>query len=188
MALVMNARPFESTRDEAPAPGALSLRRVGGRAAGSYYLYVPVRRLRADLPLLVSVHGISRNAREHGRALSRLAERYGVALLSPLFARDFFPDFQRLGVDSGCRADVALDEMIDDASERLDRSLDQFALFGYSGGGQFAHRYALLRPERVAALAVASPGSRGPPSSADFPMACAPGERSRGCAVIWSAF
>lgn len=145
-------------RAAVPRAGALTLRRVHGDAALSYYLYVPAGGVRARVPVLVSVHGISRNAREHARVFSALAEDHGLVIVSPVFAEDFYPDFQRLGIDSGRHPDTALDAMVADAGALAGVDVGQFALFGYSGGAQFAHRYALTSPERVAALAVASAG------------------------------
>ena len=37
-------------------------------------------------------------------------------------------------------------------------AVDRFALFGYSGGGQFAHRFAYLHAQRLAALSIGAPG------------------------------
>lgn len=141
-----------------PRRGTLTLRRVHGDAALCYYLYVPESRPRAQAPVLASVHGISRNAREHGRAFAALAEQYGLVVVSPLFRKDFYPDFQRLGVDSGRYPDAALGAMFADVGALLGLDVGRVTLFGYSGGAQFAHRYALVNPGRVAALAVASAG------------------------------
>lgn len=141
-----------------PRRGTLTLRRVHGDAAHCYYLYVPESRLRAQAPVLASMHGISRNAREHGRAFAALAEQYGLVVVSPLFRKNFYPDFQRLGVDGGRHPDAALDTILADVGALLGVDVGRVTLFGYSGGGQFAHRYALVNPGRVAALAVASAG------------------------------
>jgi pimeloyl-ACP methyl ester carboxylesterase len=105
---------------------------------------------------LVSVHGISRNARDHARLLAPLAERYGTTVIAPIFDDAFYSDYQRLGRRGrGGRADLALNEILDDA---LGAANPPIRLFGYSGGGQFAHRYTLAYPDRVAALALAAPG------------------------------
>jgi pimeloyl-ACP methyl ester carboxylesterase len=141
-----------------PRRGTLTLRRVHGDAALCYYVYVPESRLRTQMPVLVSVHGISRNAREHGRAFAAFAEHYGLAIVLPLFTKDFYPDFQRLGIDGGRHPDTALDAMLADVGALLGIDAGRFTLFGYSGGAQFAHRYALVNPERVAALVLASAG------------------------------
>ncbi len=123
-----------------------------------YLLYVPTG-LRQDSPLLVSIHGISRNASEHVQLFTPLAERYGVALVAPLFTTSRFPDYQRLSCDAGVRhADVVIDRIVAEVSGLLGLSLERFHLFGYSGGGQFAHRYVMAHPEHVAAAVIAAAG------------------------------
>jgi pimeloyl-ACP methyl ester carboxylesterase len=109
--------------------------------------------------LLVSVHGISRNAREHARAFAGLAAHYGVSLVCPLFVPDVFPDYQRLGRDGlGARADEALEIVLEDFRRRSGQDTARFDLFGFSGGAQFAHRYALAQPRRIRRLALTAPG------------------------------
>ncbi len=48
-----------------------------------YFLYWP-KRAQVDAPILVTVHGISRNAFEQMTAFAELAERHGI-VLGPLF-------------------------------------------------------------------------------------------------------
>lgn len=136
-----------------------------------YFLYVPHDRDPAK-PLFVAIHGISRNAREHAELFSGLAERYGVALIAPLFDEQRFPDYQRLGRRGrGARADLMLERIVDECGELLGIDTKRFCLFGYSGGGQFAHRYALAHPHRVVAYAVAAAGWYTLPDPAQrFPM------------------
>ncbi len=123
-----------------------------------YWVTVP-HRPRPSYPLLVSVHGISRNAAEHAHALAPLAETLGVVVVAPLFDETGFPDYQRLGRRGrGMRADLALEAILEDCAERVPLLTDRFFLFGFSGGAQFAHRYALAYPHKVRALAVASAG------------------------------
>jgi pimeloyl-ACP methyl ester carboxylesterase len=132
------------------------LRSVGADTRQRYYQYIPAR---GAIPgrTLVSVHGISRNARDHARLLAPLAESYGTTLIAPYFDDDLFSDYQRLGRRGrGERADLALNEIVIDALGMP--APPKIRLFGYSGGGQFAHRYALAYPHRVAALALAAPG------------------------------
>lgn len=144
--------------------------RVVTDSAQFYYLYLP-RKTRAQAPLFVSVHGISRNARQHARLFAPLAERYGVVLVAPYFERVRFGDYQRLGrTGRGERADQMLDRILTEVGREVAVPTARIHLFGYSGGGQFAHRYAFAHPERVVSLAVGAagwytfpdPGSRYP--------------------------
>jgi poly(3-hydroxybutyrate) depolymerase len=134
-----------------------------------YYLFVPVDASR-DAPLLVTIHGISRNAREHAESFAPFAARHGFAVVAPLFDEDGYDDYQRLGRRGrGPRADAALEHLIDDLERRRVASREVF-LFGYSGGGQFVHRYVMAHPERVRAAIVASAGwYTFPDPSVDYP-------------------
>jgi poly(3-hydroxybutyrate) depolymerase len=111
-------------------------------------------------PLLVSVHGYTRQPLEHARAFLAHVQEAGFALLLPYFDESRHRRYQQLvHPRSGARADVALIRVL----ERLARcetcvDFERFALFGYSGGAQFAHRFALLHPARVAALGLGAAG------------------------------
>jgi len=138
--------------------GVVIRRRLRGFSGQVYYLYVP-RFAGKRPPLMVSVHGISRNARQHAELLSSMAERYGVVLLAPLFSKKRFPDYQRLGrLGRGPRSDLALDRIVGEVLNLTGADPSRLYLFGYSGGGQFVHRYAMAHPQRVAAVVVGAAG------------------------------
>ena len=119
-----------------------------------YFVALPSRAY-PYRPAVVSVHGISRNAREHAKLLGKLAHQHQVPILAPLFAERWFPDYQRLGAS---RADLALDRILADAQHRFGLNLNRPALFGYSGGAQFCHRYALKNPTRFSKLGLGAAG------------------------------
>ena len=138
--------------------GKVLKRRLGGCHGQVYYLYVP-RSAGKRPPLMVSIHGISRNARQHAKLLSSVAELYGVIVLAPLFSKKQFPDYQRLGrLRRGPRADLALDRVVGEVLYLTGADTDRLYLFGYSGGGQFAHRYTMAHPERVAGVVIGAAG------------------------------
>ncbi len=142
----------------APARGSLVFATLRDLPTQAYYRYLP-STLNRSTPLLVSVHGISRNAREHVRACVPLAERLGCALIAPLFSREFCRGYQQLGLNGGGRrADSLLDRIVQEVASTAHLDATRINLFGFSGGAQFAHRYALLHPQRVSRLAVASAG------------------------------
>lgn len=139
-------------------PGRVLGRRLGGAAGQKYYLYIP-KSAAERAPLLVAVHGISRNARQQAQLLASMAERYGVIVLAPLFGARQFPDYQRLGrLGRGPRADLALDRIVGEVLNLTGADSRRLYLFGYSGGGQFAHRYAMAHPERVAGVVIGAAG------------------------------
>ncbi len=108
-------------------------------------------------PLLVAVHGISRNAEAHARAFHETARRCGWTVMAPLFDATRYPDYQRLG-RRGRRADLGLLAALADLEARRGRPVRRFSLFGFSGGAQFAHRFALAWPHLVDVLLLAAAG------------------------------
>lgn len=121
-----------------------------------YYLYVPTH-VKNSVPLMVSVHGISRNARTHARCFAHFAEHYGVIILAPLFDKKSYPSYQRLGI-KGERPDIALQQMIKEVTSLTGVDNKNIYLFGYSGGGQFVHRFAMAYPHNIAAIAIGAAG------------------------------
>ncbi len=141
-----------------PRRKALSRRVLRVDTSQEYLLYVPSSR-RPEPPLVVSVHGVSRNADEHARLLSAYCDLYGAVLVAPLFSAAEHPDYQRLGrLGRGKRADVVLNLIVAEAATLTGASAERFHLFGFSGGAQFAHRYAMAHPHRIASAVVASAG------------------------------
>jgi len=132
----------------------------GGHGLPESFAFVPERRASgAGEPLVVAVHGVSREARQQIELLRPCAEAAGLALLAPLFDAETFADYQRLGRRSfGPRADLALIELIERFEERSARRFDRLLLVGYSGGAQFVHRFVMAHPERVAAAVCAAAG------------------------------
>lgn len=141
-----------------PPTRGIVLRHLKTDPGQVYYLYVPPG-IGPNAPVLVAVHGISRNAEEQARRFRRLARRYGVVLVAPLFPADRFADYQRLGLTGqGARSDQALQAILTEVRRRTGVAGDRIHLFGYSGGGQFVHRYAMAHPEQVAAVAIGAAG------------------------------
>ncbi|NCF10861.1 MAG: hypothetical protein GWP66_09315 [Gammaproteobacteria bacterium] len=138
--------------------GICTRRSVDATLPLDYFVYLPRSGIR-DGRVLVSVHGISRNAEEHVTGFAPLAEQYGAAIVAPLFPAAEYRRYQRLGTSvNESRADLAFDRMLDDAARLLEVDPWPLRLFGFSGGGQFAHRYALFYPRRVARQVLGAPG------------------------------
>lgn len=136
----------------------LSFHETPGPPLRQFFLYRPETEI-PGAPIVVSVHGIARNAAAHTYRLMEQAERYGVAVLSPLFEKQDYGQYQQLeDAKTGVRSDLALLDMIA-AAERLS-SADgaRILLFGFSGGAQFAHRFAMAHPDRVLSAVLAAAG------------------------------
>ncbi len=138
-------------------PGVITQRNLDG-VASDYYAYVP-RSGQRQGRVFVTVHGISRNATEHMEGFAAQAERYGAVMLAPHFPEEHFPRYQRIGASmSEGRADLAFDVMMRDAVEWLGIEPAPLHIFGFSGGAQFVHRYALFYPRQVAAMVLGAAG------------------------------
>lgn len=138
-----------------------------------YFLYVP-RQGGNTAKIFITVHGISRNVRQHAKEFAAYAERYGVVMIAPYFPADRFPDYQRLG-RKGNRADIVLNAIVAEVARLTGASSNKLYLFGYSGGAQFVHRYMFAYPERVARIVLGAPGWYTlPDSTLEFPIGIQP--------------
>ncbi len=150
--------PAGNTASGKPGQGRLTTHVLEDRPGQRYLLYRPAG-MHAHSPLVIVVHGISRNGREQVESFRREAERHDAVLLAPLFTRPEFRDFQRLGRRGrGVRADLALLDMIQAVRRMTGIAASPGFLFGYSGGGQFVHRFAMAWPDQVARIAVGAAG------------------------------
>lgn len=155
----MLAPTLPRTQPNSPPERKRLLRRVLRSDPGQEYLvYVP-RSAGKRAPLFVCIHGVSRNADQQARLLSAYADIYGTVLVAPIFSREQYPDFQRLGrIGRSKRADLLLNQVVADAAAMTGASAERIHLFGFSGGAQFAHRYFMAHPHRVAAAVIAASG------------------------------
>ncbi len=138
---------------------ALHFIAAGGSEAVSLLLYRP-ETLAPRAPVLVCVHGYTRQPLDHLQAFAPAAASAGFALLLPLF-RDSGPHrmYQQLQHPRrGTRSDLALLQAIDLLADSHALDARRIHLFGYSGGAQFVHRLALLHPHRVASLGIGAAG------------------------------
>ncbi|MGV2872805.1 hypothetical protein [Colwellia sp. E150_009] len=132
----------------------------------SYTTYVPAHIAHTNNmrnKLLVVIHGSGRNNQLIRDRFISFADRYGYILLSPLFPcgitdsedRDSYKYFMTDKV----QYDQVLLAMIDEISDRLHLKIDNYFMFGFSGGAHFAHRFFYLHPDKISYLIIASPGS-----------------------------
>ena len=130
----------------------------------SYLMYVPERREGdpARYPLIVVQHGTGRTAEVYRDAFAPFAEKHRAVVLAPLFPAgiddpDDLHNFKFIEYH-GIRFDLLLLEMIEEAARRVPLHTEKFLLHGFSGGGQFTHRFLYLHPERLHAASVGAPG------------------------------
>ncbi|WP_417843442.1 hypothetical protein [Thalassospira sp.] len=114
-------------------------------------------------PLVVLIHGSMRNAYELRDQFVDFAEARQCALLAPLFpcgieGLDDFNNYKHLRYGDVAYDTVLLD-MIDEVSGIFRLNSEKFMMHGFSGGGQFAHRFLLRHPDRLSAISIAAPGT-----------------------------
>lgn len=130
----------------------------------SYSLFVPedVRDDEVPLSLWVFVHGTGRQFEVYLDTYAELARQHRAVVMTPLFpagvpAPDDVYNYQAIE-HGGTRFDQVLLGMIDEVAHRWNVDASTFFLHGFSGGGQFALRFAMLHPDRLSALSVGAPG------------------------------
>jgi len=129
----------------------------------SYCLYVPPPVEGAAPDLAVVMHGTGRAFMAYRDAFADFGRWNNCAILCPLFPVGVRGDGNRDGFKYMQEADIRYDEVllsiVDEVGERYGFDVSRFALFGYSGGGHFANRFFLLRPQRLWAVSIGAPGS-----------------------------
>lgn len=139
--------------------GQLLRRTLRTDPLSEYLAYLPTTGA-ADTPVLVSVHGISRNSWiKQAEVLVPTCERHGVTLLAPGFNAQQYADYQRLGrTGRGRRADLFLHHCLAELNIMTGVDTTHIRLFGHSGGAQFTHRYLMAYPHRVDSAVVSAAG------------------------------
>ena len=136
-----------------------------GDARFSYCLYVPPGFATAATPpeLIVAMHGTGRSFLEYRNAFAEFGRWNNCLILAPLFPVGVRGDGNRDGFKYMAEGDIRYDRvllaMVDEIGEKYGRRFERFALFGYSGGGHFAHRVLMLHPDRLWAASIGAPGS-----------------------------
>ena len=130
----------------------------------------------AERPPLVATHGIRRDAEEQAALLSSRAAELGRPVIAPHFDQTSWPYYQQV-VREG-RADQALLRLMRALKDEGVWLTATFDLAGFSGGGQFAHRFAMLHPETINRLTVVAAGWYTFPDDTLFPygLASRPGQ------------
>lgn len=131
----------------------------------SYCAYVPLDYEEdgaARYPLVVVVHGTLRDATSSRDAFAAFAEAHSCIVLAPLFPAGITGPADvssyKMMVPCPIRYDLALLAMVEEIGSRYRLAGPRFSLFGFSGGGHFAHRFFYLHPQRLQAVSIGAPG------------------------------
>ncbi len=109
-----------------------------------------------DAPPVVVVHGIQRQVRAMADLLSRRAAETDRTVILPHFDTTHWPRYQRAACPN--RADIALLSLMRHLTREGRVAKGRFDLSGFSGGAQFAHRFAWIYPDSVGRLSLTAPG------------------------------
>lgn len=155
------SRAWEPTKERVANEslvGRIHKKKSSGGMDLGYYWFTSSQP-RPELPLFVAVHGIARRAHDQAKLFAPFVEAIGGILVAPVFSRKYFSGYQRLGFDDqDVRSDLAFQRLIKKFSHDLGIPNQPVVMFGYSGGGQFVHRYAMAYPRQVKRMAIAAPG------------------------------
>lgn len=130
-----------------------------------YCLYVPPSvGTGAKVDLIVAVHGTARTSFLDFRdGFAEFGRWNNCVILCPLFPIGVCGDGARSGykymIEGDIRYDLVLLDMIEEVAEKYAQDWHKFALFGFSGGGHFTHRFSILHPQRLWAASIGAPGS-----------------------------
>lgn len=130
-----------------------------------YCLYMPPQAADGGkVDLLVAVHGTGRTSFLDFRdGFSAFGRWNRCAVLCPVFPIGVRGDGERSGykymIEGDIRYDRVLLDMVAETAAKYGQDWSRFAMFGFSGGGHFTHRFAILHPERLWAASIGAPGS-----------------------------
>ncbi|MUG71041.1 alpha/beta hydrolase [Paenibacillus validus] len=131
----------------------------------SYCTYIPAnygQPHHAAYRLAVIVHGTGRTAQHYRDLFADFAEETNTIILAPLFPAGITEpgelDSYKYVHFAGIRFDLALLSMVDEVAGKYGINADRFLLHGFSGGGQFAHRFFYLHANRLLGVSIGAPG------------------------------
>ncbi|GAB7340486.1 hypothetical protein MBLNU457_6910t1 [Dothideomycetes sp. NU457] len=134
-----------------------------------YALYIPEEAYNdpartRKVPLLAYIHGTRRDTSAIHGSLKPFADATRCAVLAPLFPVGLehpndISSYKYLYAKS-YRADTVLLSILDEVRTRWNHiETRRFFLMGFSGGGQFAHRFLYLYPRLLLGVSIGAPGN-----------------------------
>ncbi|MFO7766593.1 MAG: alpha/beta hydrolase [Pelovirga sp.] len=128
-----------------------------------------------SLPPLVVVHGVYRDVEGMLKVLTSRFSHGRRTVIAPVFDETNWRGYQRVLAER--RADLALLSLLKSINLPGVADISSFDLLGYSGGAQFAHRFALLYPHLINRLALCSAGWYTFPDNSPYPYGLARPEK-----------
>jgi predicted esterase len=120
------------------------------------------------VPILLALHGMGGTGARIAERLAACAEQNGWVLIAPTFAYRDYMDLDQVRQDD--REDLPrllniIDQVETHLAQQGIQADDDLFVYGFSRGGQLAHRFAFFYPDRVAGVASLSAGSYTLPRS-----------------------
>lgn len=154
-------------------PAHYTIYEINSHAASQLrYLVATPQKSDPLLAPLIAIHGISRDAKGMlAQITQRLTSSTNQIIIAPIFDRKNWKGYQRV-IDT-CRADLALLSLLDTIRTNQIADTSKIELFGYSGGAQFAHRFALFYPHLIKKVMLCSAGWYTFPDENEYPYGLA---------------
>ena len=121
------------------------------------YTYRP-RACDTTCPMVIVLHGMSRNASDYRDYWELLADHYKVLIVAPQFDKENWKGTEgyNLGEIGNGERQKTVFAAVEHLFDEMRDGQATYVLFGHSAGGQVAHRMALLFPENRASVIVAA--------------------------------
>lgn len=144
-------------------------------------------------PVVIVMHGASRNGEDYRDQWAGLADEHRFLLAVPEFSGEHYPgaDLYNLGnmfAEDGTPNDEALwsysaiEPIFDTVKARSGNQSERYIIYGHSAGGQFVHRFMMFKPDSRVEIAI--PANAGwytmPNSEYQFPYGMAGLENFQG--------
>ncbi|MCB0358220.1 MAG: HEAT repeat domain-containing protein [Bdellovibrionales bacterium] len=144
---------IDPTKIDLELPGGTGLKRL--YKGMQYSFYHPALRPRDGYPprMFVCIHDTTLDYDETFDRCLKYGRDQQLAVLVPHFDNFNFPDYATFGIRSK-RTDRLLLELVDFLGAQVNVETRQVFLFGHGAGGDFAQRFAMLYPERIARAAM----------------------------------
>lgn len=120
----------------------------------------------SELPIMIYMHGNGRNAQGYRDGMAQHAYDHNFLLIVPEFtAADFnsreyhrggVVDAENQPIDESRWTFSMIEPLFDFVKEEVGSQEEEYALYGFSAGGQFVHRYMFHKPENRAHIAIAA--------------------------------
>ncbi len=148
----------QSVQDIAPAAAPGRVHQGMHRTFDQFTVHVPTGA-REPLTVLVALHGIGGTGEDFSAPLYPLTDARGWVVVAPTFGYGDWRDPGQVTKDE-TRNLPQLAAFLDRLPEITGLNVNPTVnLYGFSRGGQTAERFALIYPERVASVAMASSGT-----------------------------